>query len=129
MGGVHTKPGSSQTRKSIAEAVQSFVNAQTWVESKAIMKARRDALFAPEAPGLFALLMEQYAGKPGMREHIAQRSDLVARARTDGLRQPTPTSSRRIIRTFYITARNAAAYRGTPHCRGPRARCIRRPRE
>lgn len=66
-------------------AVQELVQAQTWVASKAVMAARSEALFSPEAESIFKLLLDQYASNPHAKDFLERVRDLVARARTAGI--------------------------------------------
>jgi CHAT domain-containing protein/tetratricopeptide (TPR) repeat protein len=69
----------------IAQAVEAFMNAQTWEEGKRIIEVERDKLLTDAAEQLLGQLLEQYRNNVNATRILEDRLDLLARCRCDGI--------------------------------------------
>src|SRR5262249_12308699 len=68
----------------VIEAVLAFVNAQSWVESKEIVEARRDELLTEAANQVFAALLAQYSSDESAIHFLEERRALLTHCRQEG---------------------------------------------
>ncbi len=69
----------------ITEAVQAFVNAQSWAECKQIIEVRRDELLTKAADQIFATSLERYRDDANASRLLEERRALLARCRREGI--------------------------------------------
>ena len=73
------------SQNQIAEAVESFINAQTWEECKRIVEAKRDLLLTDAADQVFASALEQYRDDANITQFLEDHRDLLMRCQHDGI--------------------------------------------
>ena len=70
-----------QRMEVIANALQAFVNAKTWTESKRIVEAQSDLLLTDEVEFVLSVLLEQYAGDQKAVRVFQEHGELLRRSR------------------------------------------------
>ena len=78
-------PPRHPSQEQLTEAVQAFIIAQTWADSKQIVEARRDVLLTDAAEQLMATLLDQYRGDEEATEVLQDHRMLLARCRHQGI--------------------------------------------
>lgn len=73
------------SREQIARAVEAFINAQTWDESKRTVEAQREKLLTDAADQFLAFLLEQYRGDANATSFLQERRTLLVRCRRSGI--------------------------------------------
>jgi tetratricopeptide (TPR) repeat protein len=73
------------SQNQIAEAVGSFINAQTWEECKSIVEAQRNLLLTDAADLILASMLEQRRDNANATTLLEERQELLARCRRDGI--------------------------------------------
>ena len=73
------------TQDQIAEALEAFINAQTWAERKRIVEAQHDLLLSNDADLILADALEQYKNDANVTNLLEQCRDLLARCCHDGI--------------------------------------------
>src|SRR5215813_9317432 len=78
-------PTRHPSQEQLTEAVQAFISAQTWADSKQIVEARRDVLLTDAAEQLMATLLDHYEGDEKATEMLQAHWVLLARCRHQGI--------------------------------------------
>lgn len=70
---------------SLKNAVEAFVNTQTWVESRDVLRSQQALLFGADAARLLDELIEDYRDTEATARRLALLRDIVTRARMTGI--------------------------------------------
>jgi hypothetical protein len=70
---------------SLVRAVQAFITAKTWPESKTIVQAHQDDLLTPAADQIFEGLLMQYKDDEKARGLLEDHRSLLLRCRSEGI--------------------------------------------
>ena len=73
------------SQEQITEAVQAFINARTWAETKQIVEARRDVLLTDAAERLMTAFLDHYQGDKEATEVLQEHRTLLTRCRHQGI--------------------------------------------
>ena len=69
----------------LSNAVQAFIDANSWSESQKIVEAKRDVLLSEEADQFLAHLLTQHQDNPKMLRVIQEHRQLLRRCRVEGI--------------------------------------------
>ena len=73
------------TQDEIMEAVQAFITAETWADSKQIVETNRDVLLTDAADEVLASLLEQYKDDENATRQLEEHRRLLLRCRDEGI--------------------------------------------
>ena len=74
-----------QSNEHVRDAVLALINAQTWVASRGVMRAKQESLFAPFAKDVFAELLRMNQDDSAAVQFLTRLRTLLAQAKASGI--------------------------------------------